>query len=240
MQELWHGDCLELMKNIPDNSVDLIITSPPYFIGKEYEKGVDIDYTEFTEKYLTECYRILKSGRNMMLQVGCRIENGNNIPIPYTIWPVIQKVGFNLRQEIVWHTYGGLQAKTKLTGQNEKILWLYKGDDRPYFDLDAIRIKEWKRIDKRNNPNGKNPTDVWQINRVTYTKKRLPHPCQFPEKLVERCILGWSKPGELVFEPFCGSGTTPFVAKQLDRKFIAIEKDPIYYAIAKERVFGER
>ncbi len=239
INKVLHGDCLEWMSQIEAESVDLIVTSPPFNIGKEYEKKVDIEeYLQWSKKYLNELFRVLKTGRSFFLEVGCYVDKDtNNIPLSYLLYPILKEVGFNLRQEVVWSFKGGMQAKKKLTGQNEKVMWLYKGDDFPYFDLDSVRVKEWQAIDKRNNPNGKNPTDVWEINRVTgNSKEKTEHPCQFPVSMIERIAKGWSKENDIVLDCFMGSGTTAEACVNTNRKFIGIERDRNYCEIANKRI----
>ncbi|WP_442636507.1 DNA-methyltransferase [Rossellomorea marisflavi] len=239
INKIHQMDCIQGMKGIHDNSVDLIVTSPPYNIGKEYEKVTDINsYLSWSKEYLKECFRCLKEGRSFFLEVGCYLDkNRNNIPLTYLLYPLLKEIGFNLRQEVVWHFKGGMQAKKKLTGQNEKILWLYKGDNLPYFNLDAVRVKEWKAIDKRNNPNGKNPTDVWEINRVTgNSKEKVGHPCQFPVEMIQRILKGWSQENEIVLDPFIGSGTTAEACMNTHRRYIGFELDKEYHRLAECRI----
>ncbi|PEZ63008.1 DNA-methyltransferase [Bacillus cereus] len=239
LNKIFNEDCLEGMKKLDDNSVDLVLTSPPYNIGKEYETKIPIeDYLSWSESYLSEIYRILKNGRSFMFQVGIHIDKEtNSIPLSYLVYPIISKIGFKLRQEIVWSVKGGMQAKKKLTGQHEIIMWLYKGKELPYFDLDSIRVKEWKSIDKRNNPNGKNPTNVWDINRVAgNSKEKVGHPCQFPVQMIERITKGWSKEGDIILDPFMGSGTTAIACLNTNRNYIGFELDSTYHELATQRV----
>lgn len=239
VNKVLHGDCFEWLSQIETESIDLIVTSPPYNIGKEYEKKIEIDeYVQWSESYFKELYRVLKTGRNFMLQVGQYVDKDtNNIPLTYLLYQSAIKSGFKLRQEIIWYFKGGMQAKKKLTGQNEKIMWLYKGDELPYFDVDSIRVKEWQAIDKRNNPNGKNPTDVWEFNRVAgNSNEKTEHPCQFPVSMIERIVKGWSKENEVVLDCFMGSGTTAESCIITNRNFIGIERDWDYCEIANKRI----
>ncbi|MFV4878931.1 DNA-methyltransferase [Bacillus velezensis] len=243
VNKVYNVDCLEgmeqFLKHCGENSIDLTVTSPPYNIGKVYEKKKSIEkYLEFSADYLNLVYKLLKNKSSLMLQVGCYIDkNSNNIPLSYHLYPYLKKIGFNLRQEIVWSFRGGMQAKKKLTGQNEKILWLYKGQELPYFNLDSIRIKEWKTMDKRNNPNGKNPTDVWEINRVAgNSKEKMSHPCQFPTSMIDRIIKGWCVEGGLVLDPFMGSGTTAVSAINTGRNYLGFELDRTYFEESNQRI----
>jgi adenine-specific DNA-methyltransferase len=242
LNRIYQRDCIEGMRLLPDDSIDLIVTSPPYNIGKSYETRQSVDsYVEWSERYLKEVYRVLKPGGNFMFQVGQYVDDStNNVPLTYLLFNPLINIGFKLRQEIIWHFRGGMPAKKKLTGQNEKLMWLYKGDDLPYFDLDAIRVKEWQAFDKRNNPNGKNPTDVWEFNRVAgNSKEKTAHPCQFPVVMIERIIKGWSPTDGIVLDTFMGSGTTAVAAVRTGRKFIGFETDREYVEITNKRLDNE-
>lgn len=239
LNRIYQRDCIEGMRMIPDGSVDIAVTSPPYNIGKCYEKRTPIEeYSDWSRQYFTEVYRVLRPNRSFLLQVGQYIDHAtNNIPLPYILYPILISVGFKLRQEIVWRVRGGMQAKRKLTGQHEKVLWLYKGDCLPDFFLDDIRVKEWAAIDSRNNPNGKNPTDVWDFNRVAgNSAEKTEHPCQFPQEMIRRIIRGWSQHGDIVLDPFMGSGTTAVAATLEGRNFIGFETAPEYIEIANKRL----
>lgn len=239
LNRVYQRDCIEGMRMIPDNSVDLVVTSPPYNIGKSYEKRQPIDaYIEWSNTYLKEIFRVLKPGGNLMLQVGQYVDdNTNNVPLTYLLFQTLVDIGFKLRQEIIWYFRGGMPAKKKLTGQNEKVMWLYKGDDTPYFDLDSIRVKEWQAFDKRNNPNGKNPTDVWEFNRVTgNSKEKTSHPCQFPVVMIDRIVKGWSPINGIVLDTFMGSGTTAVACVNTNRNFIGFETEREYIEIANKRL----
>lgn len=240
INKIYNMDCLEGMKNIPDKSIDLVITSPPYNIKKKYTSYKDDlslkEYLSFLTVTFQEVYRVMKKGSNFMLNVGKYIDKeGNAIPLQYFLFPILIDIGFKLRQDIVWRFKGGMAAKKKLTGQYESIMWLYK--DEYIFNLDEIRIKEWKQIDKRNNPNGKNPTDVWEFNRVAFgSKEKTKHPCQFPVTMIERIIKGFSVENGLVLDPFLGSGTTAIACLNTNRNYIGFELDEGYYKVANERI----
>ena len=240
INKIYNEDCLEGMKRIPDSSIDLIVTSPPYNIKKKYKSYKDDlslqEYLTFLKEVLCECSRILKAKGNVMFNVGSYIDKqGNAIPISYFIFNMLDDLGLKFRQEIVWYFQGGLSATKKLSARYENILWLYKEDY--IFNLDDIRIKEWKQIDKRNNPNGKNPTNVWEINRVAYgSKEKTEHPAQFPITMIERLIKGWSNENDIVLDPFMGSGTTAIAAINTNRNYIGFEMDEEYYKASIERI----
>ena len=240
LNKIYNEDCMEGMKRIPDGSVDAVITSPPYNINKKYGSYRDNlemnDYLIFLENVFREVYRIMKPQSNFMLNVGKYIdENGNAVPLQYILFPMLEKLGFKFRQDIVWFFSGGLSATKKLSGRYENIMWLYKDDY--YFDLDSIRVKEWAAYDKRNNPNGKNPTDVWKFNRVAFGgNEKTEHICQFPLKMIDRLVKGFTPGDAVICDPFMGSGTTAIACINTDRNYIGFELDKIYYEKSLERI----
>ena len=240
LNKIYNEECLEGMKKIKGNSVDLIVTSPPYNIKKKYKSYKDDlslhEYLNFLKEVLCECSRILKTKGNIMINVGSYIDReGNAIPISYFIFNMLDELGLKFRQEIVWYFQGGLSATKKLSGRHENILWLYKDDY--VFNLDNIRVKEWKQVDKRNNPNGKNPTNVWEINRVAYgSKEKTEHPAQFPVAMIERIVKGWSNENAIVLDPFMGSGTTAIACVNNNRNYIGFELDEEYYNVSLNRI----
>ena len=241
MYKLYNGDCLEVMDKLINEKVkvDIIITSPPYNIGKEYEKKKDINiYLKWIEDVVAKCEKILKENGTIIWNVGTYVDDlGNGIPLSFLMYPIFIKKGFKLRQNIVWHFSSGLSAKKKLSARYEDILWLYKGDKMPVFNLEDIRVKEWKAYDKRNNPNGKNPTNVWHIEQIKgNSREKTKHPCQFPVKLIERCIKGMSNKDSVILDCFMGSGSTGVACAKTGRKFIGIELDNNYFNIASKRI----
>lgn len=240
LNRIYNEDCLVGMKDIPNESIDLIVTSPPYNIKKKYKSYKDDlslqEYLDFLKEVLYECSRILKTKGNIMLNVANYIDKqGNAIPISYFIFTMLEELELNFRQEIVWYFQGGLSATKKLSARYENILWLYK--DSYVFNLDNIRVKEWKQNDKRNNPNGKNPTNVWEVNRVAYgSKEKTEHPAQFPVTMIERIIKGWSDENNIIIDPFMGSGTTAIACMNTNRNFIGFELDKEYYDASLKRI----
>lgn len=240
LNKIYNEDCLIGMKDIPDNSVDLVVTSPPYNIKKKYKTYKDDlslkEYLYFIKETLRECTRVLKNKGNIMLNVANYIDkDGNAIPISFFIFNMLESLGLQFRQEIVWYFQGGLSATKKLSARFENIIWLYKEDY--VFNLDNIRVKEWKQVDKRNNPNGKNPTNVWEMNRVAFgSKEKTSHPAQFPVAMIERIVKGWSNENDIVLDPFMGSGTTAIACMNTNRKYIGYELDEEYWKLANERI----
>lgn len=244
---LYEGDCLDLLKQIPDASVQLIVTSPPYNIGKEYEKKSNLeDYLKFQEKVISESFRVLDSLGSICWQVGNFVENGYIVPLDTVVYPIFEKLGMRMRNRIIWHFGHGLHASKRFSGRYETINWFTKSDDY-IFNLDPVRIpqkypekKHFKGLHKgklSGNPLGKNPSDVWDIPNVksNHVEKTI-HPCQFPIALVERLILSMTRAKDLVLDPFMGVGTTAIAAILHNRKSAGAEIEKKYIAIAKERI----
>lgn len=244
---IYHGDCVEVMAQIPQNSVDLTITSPPYNIGKEYEKIQDVNkYIEWCVTWLRNIYNITVNNGALALNVGYLEvpEKGYAVPIPYLLW---DKTPFYLHQEIVWNYGAGVASRKRLSPRNEKVLWFLKDSQEYTFNLDPIRDPNVKYPNQKKNgklkcnPLGKNPSDVWQIPKVTSGKnrssqERAPHPAQFPLELINRLTKGFSNEGDIIFDPFLGSGTTAESSILNNRYIIGIEINKEYISYAKDRL----
>jgi len=243
----FKGDVKSLLKNIPDKFVQLVVTSPPYNIGKSYEKRTDLsDYLKQQELIINECIRILKPSGSICWQVGNYIDNGEIIPLDIVLFNLFAKNGLKLRNRIIWHFGHGLHAKKRFSGRYEVVLWFTKSDEY-IFNLDLIRIpqkypnkKYFKGPNKgelSGNPLGKNPSDVWEIPNVkaNHIEKTI-HPCQFPVELIERLVLALSNEDDWILDPFLGVGTTAIAALLHNRKAIGAEIQDEYYAITNERI----
>ncbi|MEA3422099.1 MAG: site-specific DNA-methyltransferase, partial [Acidobacteriota bacterium] len=243
---IYNGSCYEFVKQIPSESVKLVVTSPPYNIGKEYEKRTDLDqYYKDQEKIIDECVRILSEDGSICWQVGNYVTNGEIVPLDVLLYPIFTKHNLKLRNRIVWHFGHGLHASKRFSGRYETILWFTKGDDYT-FNLDAVRIpqkypnKKYFKGDKRGelscNPLGKNPSDIWEIPNVksNHVEKTI-HPCQFPIELIERLVLSMTNENDCVFDPFLGVGSTTAAAVKNNRKGIGSEIMKEYWEIAIER-----
>lgn len=244
---VFNGTCLDLMKSIPDKAVNLIVTSPPYNIGKEYEKKVKIkDYIEQQETVIKECYRILAPTGSICWQVGNFVEKGSIIPLDIALYPVFDKLGFKMRNRIIWHFEHGLHCSLRFSGRHETIMWFTK-EDKYTFNLDPIRVPQ-KYPGKKHfkgpkagqyscNPLGKNPGDLWQIPNVKNNHpEKTEHPCQFPVELVERLVLSLTNEGESVLDPFSGAGTTIVAAIKNNRKGIGSDTEKKYIDITSKRL----
>lgn len=244
---VYPGDCLGLLKTIPDNSIQLIITSPPYNLGKEYEKKLKLnDYIEQQKRVIRECYRILSSQGNICWQVGNYVDNGSIVPLDTVLYPVFSELGLKLRNRIIWHFEHGLHCSKRFSGRYETIIWFSKQDNY-VFNLDPVRIpqkypaKKYFKGPKAGqyscNPLGKNPGDVWTIPNVKSNHvEKTEHPCQFPVELIERLILSMSNEGDWVFDPFLGTGTTIIAAIRHNRKGMGAEIVHKYIKITHKRI----
>lgn len=245
---LFHGDCSELIKEVPENSIDLVITSPPYCMGKSYETTNSIDrFIENHENILSDIIRITKHGGSICWQIGYHVKNKNYIPLDFLIYDIMKNYSeIRLRNRIIWTFGHGAHARTRLSGRHELMLWFTKGNEY-YFDLDAIRIPQ-KYPGKRHykgpnkgkfsgNPKGKNPGDVWHIPNVKAGHvEKTDHPCQFPVALAQRAIQAFSPPKGLIFDPFMGSGSAGVASVQGNRRFLGAELLENYIKISSQRI----
>ncbi|MFQ6121163.1 MAG: DNA-methyltransferase, partial [Methanosarcinales archaeon] len=238
---------LDLLKQIPDKIASLVVTSPPYNIGKPYEKKLNLqEYITQQEKVIKESIRITRDDGSICWQVGNYVENSSIIPLDILLYPIFEKFGLKLRNRIVWHFGHGLHAKKRFSGRYEVILWFTKSD-KYIFNLDAVRVpqkypnKKYFKGPKKGelscNPLGKNPTDVWEIPNVksNHPEKTI-HPCQFPVELIERLVLALTNSGDLVVDPFIGVGSTAIAAVLHGRKAAGVDIIEEYIKIAKQRI----
>jgi len=244
---LYLGDTLDLLKQIPDKTAGLIVTSPPYNIGKPYEKKLNLqEYIEQQEKVIKESIRITKDDGSICWQIGNYVENGSIIPLDILLYPIFDRFGLKLRNRIVWHFGHGLHAQKRFSGRYEVILWFTKSENY-IFNLDAVRVpqkypsKKYFKGPKKGelscHPLGKNPTDVWEIPNVksNHPEKTI-HPCQFPVELIERLVLALTNPGDWVIDPFIGVGSTAIAAILHGRRAAGADIIEEYIKIAKQRI----
>ncbi len=213
---LFHGDNLDFLRGLTAESVQLVVTSPPYNLGKSYERRSSLDdYLDAQSDVIAECVWMLAPEGSICWQVGNYVDNGEVVPLDIILWPLFRSHGLKLRNRIVWHYGHGLHAQQRLSGRYETINWWTKTNDYTW-DLDPIRVPS-KCPGKRHfkgpragqlsgNPKGKNPSDVWEIPNVknNHIEKTM-HPCQFPVELVERLVLSMTEPGDIVLDPLHGS-----------------------------------
>lgn len=245
--KLYKKDCLKFLKKLKTNTVKLIITSPPYNLGKEYENKQNFDvYIKNQAKVLKECMRVLKNDGSLCWQVGTFVKkNYEIIPLDIPIYNICKKIGFKLKNRIIWHFEHGLHATQKLSGRYETIMWFSK-TDKYTFKLDNIRVPQkypgkvsYKGKNKgkySGNIKGKNPSDVWIFPNVkSFHVEKTIHPCQFPIELAERLILALSDKNDLILDPYAGVGTTLIAAEKNKRRSIGTEIQDKYIKVAKKR-----
>lgn len=246
---LFEGDCLDILKKVPDNFVKLVVTSPPYNLNKAYETKLDMDeYVKQQAKVIKECVRILDDDGSICWQVGNYVNNGEIIPLDIALYSIFSSLGLYLRNRIIWHFGHGLHASKRFSGRYETILWFTKTDDYT-FNLDPVRVpqkypgkKHFKGPNKGKlscNPKGKNPSDIWEIPNVKFNHvEKTVHPCQFPVELIERLVLSMTDEGEWVFDPFMGVGSTAIASLINGRKSIGAEIMEEYVKIAEKRILS--
>ncbi len=256
---LGHSDVLEFIKSIPDKMVTLVVTSPPYNIGKPYEDRIKFEkYLEWQSDIIKECHRILTPDGNICWETGNHVNQGEIFPLDVYFYHIFKKLGFKLRNRIIWHFGHGLHCKKRFSGRYETILWFSK-EDQYKFNLDPVRIPQ-KYPGKRSyhgvnkgkpsgNPLGKNPSDIWEILKrdwenelwnIPNVKSNHPektiHPCQFPIELVERLLLALSDKEDYVFDPFVGVGSSLIAGILHQRRVIGVDKEKKYTDLAFDRI----
>lgn len=246
---LYPGDTKKLLKTIPKKSIQLIVTSPPYNVGKEYEKKLDMeDYKKQQKEIIDLCVPLLKESGSICWQVGNFISKKSEVvPLDILLYDYFKSNKLILRNRIVWHFGHGLHSKNRFSGRYETILWFTKNTKDYYFNLEEVRVKQkypGKRHYKGPNagkysghPNGKNPSDIWNIPNVKANHiEKTEHPCQYPIALVQRLIKALSKEGDWILDPFLGAGTTACTAILEHRRAIGAEIYQKYRKIAKKRI----
>jgi len=227
---LFHGDRLLLINEIEraGDKAELIVTSPPYNVGKEYEQRSPLEeYLELQRETIAACMRILSDTGSICWQVGHYIEGDGKdkeaFPLDLVLYPIFKEFGLRLKNRIIWTFGHGLHENFRLTGRHETILWFTRQANNYTFNLDPIRIpqkypgKRAFRGEKKGqlsgNPLGKNPSDVWDMPNVKSNHiEKVDHPCQFPVGLIERLVLGLTNPDDLVLDPYAGVCTTVVAA----------------------------
>jgi len=235
------------MTNLDPASMKLIVTSPPYNIGKSYERRVSLDdYLSGQERVIQECVHLLHNEGSLCWQVGNHVNDGEIFPLDIYLHPLFEKNGLKLRNRIIWHFEHGLHCTKRFSGRYETILWYTKSDTYT-FNLDPVRVPS-KYPNKRHfkgpkagqlsgNPLGKNPGDIWTIPNVKHNHvEKTCHPCQFPVELVERLVLSMTDDGDNVFDPYMGVGSSVVAAIKHGRNGYGCDTNPHYVDIAQERL----
>lgn len=253
------GDTLTFLKDLPSGLFRLIVTSPPYNLGKPYEKPKALgEYLGEQEGVIQELIRCLADDGSLCWQVGNFVDNGEVYPLDTLFYPIFKGHDLRLRNRIIWQFGHGLHASRRFSGRYETLLWFTKSD-KYVFNLDKVRVpakypgktyyKGPNQGKPSGNPLGKNPSDVWtfvaqewerEVWQIPNVKANHPektiHPCQFPVELVERCILAFTQEHDWVLDPYMGVGSALLAGLLHNRRVIGCDKETIYTDIAKERI----
>lgn len=256
---LAQDDAYEFINNLPDEFVKLIITSPPYNLGKEYESRVGLrDYLSTQKEIIGELVRVLHPEGSICWQVGNFVKDGEIFPLDIYYYDIFKDFGLQLRNRIIWHFGHGLHAKKRFSGRYETILWFSKTKDYT-FNLDPVRVpskypgkrhfKGPKKGQISGNPLGKNPSDMWEFiaqewdlelwdipNVKSNHPEKTEHPCQYPVELVERCLLALTEEDDWMLDPFAGVGSSLIAGLKHNRKVMGCDKEEQYIEMAKERI----
>lgn len=246
------SDNLVFMRHLPDTSMKLIVTSPPYNIGKAYEQRSSLDdYIEAQTAVIRESVRLLHEEGSICWQIGNHImRDGEVVPLDMVLYPVFKQYGLKLRNRIIWHYEHGLHCSKRFSGRYETILWFTKGDSYT-FNLDPVRVpskypnKKYHRGPKigqpSGNPLGKNPGDVWIIPNVKFNHvEKTLHPCQFPVELIERLVLAMTNVEDNVLDPYMGVGSALVAALKHQRHAYGCDIEQSYVDIAEQRIAAWR
>ena len=253
------GDTLGQLSALPSNTFKLIVSSPPYNIGKEYEKQVALqEYLDWQTEILVEMNRIMSDDGSIVWQVGNFVDNGEIFPLDVYFYPIFKAMGMQLRNRIVWHFDHGLHASHRFSGRYEVLLWFTKTKEYT-FNLDPVRVpskypgklhyKGEKAGQPSGNPLGKNPSDYWTIisreweagiieipNVKANHPEKTSHPCQFPIELIERCVLALTNEDNWVLDPFGGVGSSLIAAIKHKRRCMVIDRDEQYIKLTRDRI----
>ena len=262
---IYQGDALKLIEQVSDESVGLVLSSPPYNIGKPYERGMFKslgEYAEWMDGLVEKIIEKVALDGHVCWQVGSYVRDGSLMPLDYLFFPMFEKRGCFLRNRIIWRYNFGLHAQRRFSGRYETLLWFSRSDEYK-FNLDPVRVPQLypgKRHSKSKgeraglpsgNPMGKNPSDFWEFdpasafdgkpvwdipNVKANHPEKTDHPCQFPNELADRCILAMTSERDLVLDPFAGAGTTVVCAEGRGRVGIGFELDAAYANQANERL----
>ena len=252
---LWDGDVADLLSSVGQRRrFNLVVTSPPYNIGKEYENKIDIKkYIEWQEYVISLIVPLVHNDGSICWQVGNYVENGEIWPLDYEIAPIFKRNGLKLRNRLVWHYGHGLHSRKRFSGRYEVILWFTKTDNYK-FNLDPVRVpskypskkfyKGPRAGEYSSNPLGKNPEDVWVMeegiwdipNVKSNHIEKTDHPCQYPVGLVERLLLALTDRGDRILDPFAGVSTTGVAAALHGRKYLGCEIIHKYTRMGKNRI----
>ncbi|MBW8015706.1 MAG: site-specific DNA-methyltransferase [Planctomycetes bacterium] len=232
------GDCIELLGAVKEPFIDLVFADPPFNIGYAYDKYKDTvkskKYIAWTKDWMGACANALKPGGSFYIAIGD--DYAAHVRL------LGEELGLAARNWIIWHYTFGQQTKTMFARAHTHILYFVKDKDNFTYNDHAVRVPSDRQLtynDKRADPRGKMPDDVWNTySRVcgTFFERQKWHPCQMPESLLTRIISVSSNAGELVLDPFIGSGTTAAAAIQLGRKYCGIDISDNYVDNTRTRL----
>ena len=236
---LYLGDCLDLLDQIENNSVQLVFADPPYNMGKKF--GNNNDKWESAEEYKNWCVKWVEKCTKKLVSDGSIMIMGHPRFSSYLIPELDKRLIYT--NQIIYHYTDTMPEKTNFERRYEVILYYRKDKKNCIFNLDDVRVP-LVRYEKHSNPKGRNPGDVWQIHRVRWNSKerislpngKIAHVAQKPLKLMKRLILATTNKGDTMLDPFLGTGTTSVAAKELNRCSIGIELNPEYLKIALKRI----
>ena len=244
---LFEGRCQDLLASMPNGCVQLVVTSPPYNIGKSYEHRTSLEqYVADQATVVAEVVRVVSDGGSICWQVGNHVNKGEVTPLDAVLYPIFKSHRLKLRNRIIWHYEHGLHASKRFSGRYETILWFTKGDEY-HFNLDPLRVPQ-KYPNKKyyrgprvgelsGNPRGKSPGDVWIIPNVKWNHvEKTKHPCQFPVELIERLVLSMTRRSDLVLDPYGGVGSSVLAAVLNGRRGAMAEVVPEYIQIINKRL----
>lgn len=227
------GDAIDVLSQMRDKSVNLIVTDPPYNLSKDYGNNSDKlefnRYLDFSKEWLSHAKRVLTDDGTIYICMGMRY-------ISYIYSILEQELGMFFNSWITWHYTQGIGKTKGFSPRHDDILMFTKNPSNFIFNLDDVRVPQ-KYYRSINNMRGANPGNVWEFSHVHYcNKNRKAHPTQKPEALFERMILASSNIGDVVLDPFCGSGTALRVCQQTNRSCIGIDINPEYIEMTNARL----
>lgn len=244
MIKLYNGDCVDIMKTMQDESIDLTVTSPPY---DDLRANTPVINWEDVAK---ELYRITKHGGVVVWNVNDKISKGSKSLTSFRQALIFNEVGFNVNDVMIWKKTNPMpQVKQPRYNQCFEYMFIFSKGKPKTFNPRMVACKsadkEYKSTCKKITKGKERAYKEFKINKFkiednvwefAVSQNKTEHPAVFPEELPLRHIHTWSNEGDVVFDPFCGSGTTGMVANRLNRDFVGVELDENYYGIAKERI----
>ena len=238
-------DNLEFMRGLSDESMNLVVTSPPYNIGKSYEKPISQEeYVENQSACIGESVRLLAPDGSICWQVGHHVDKGTILPLDILLYPLFKAHGLFLQNRIVWTFGHGLHCRKRFSGRHETILWFTKSGDYT-FNPDAAQLPLTGQLpltiteqnEYSDNIPGHDFSDVWDIPNVKSNHvEKTAHPCQFPVGLVERLVLTLTNSGDNVLDPYLGAGSSAIASLKHGRHAYGCDLDREYIEIARDRI----